>query len=197
MPSTLTRTEGTAAFKEWAVSCEALGEGRQVMLLRKGGISEKGRSFTVDHPSFFLYPTFEHQDGESVKPEAQGLLGKALAERPAAGRVVVRHWAKVDQAWALDSMAPVLAQDANHIYSERSVRERWDWHPEKPLWLLLLRVHRLQRPLELEVLPGYGGCRSWIDLSLPAAEEGLPCEAVLDDAAYAAKAAAVRTRLGA
>ena len=28
------------AFKEWAITCKALEEGRQVVLLRKGGIME-------------------------------------------------------------------------------------------------------------------------------------------------------------
>ncbi len=195
MPTTLIRAEGTAAFKEWAVSCEALGSGGQVMIFRKGGIREKGRSFTLDHPAFFLYPTYEHQDAESIKPAWHPLLERALKEKPDLGEVVVRHWAKVDEAWALESMDPVLAQADQHIYSDQSVRERWEWQPSKPLWLLLLRVYRLKEPLKLEVLEDYTGCRSWIDLSLPPASEAPACEPVLDDAAYAAKAAAVRARL--
>ena len=145
MPSTLIRTQGRAAFKEWAVSCLALGSGEQVMIFRKGGIREKGRSFTVDHPSFFLYPTYEHQDPESVKPSRHGLLEQALATRPELGRVTLNHWARVDQAYALESMEPVLRQDFNHIYSETSVRERWEWHSEKPLWLLILRLLNRRR----------------------------------------------------
>ena len=49
------------ALKEWAVACEALGRGEQVLLLRKGGISEEGREFRIEHPEFLLFPTFEHQ----------------------------------------------------------------------------------------------------------------------------------------
>ena len=195
MPSTLTLTRGTAAFKEWAVSCEALGLGEQVMIFRKGGIKEKGRAFTMDHPSFFLYPTFEHQDRDSIKPQWHPLLDRALAAKPELGAVQVKYWARVDEAWALDSMAPVFGQADNHIYSDQSVKDRWEWQSGKPLWLLLLRVYRLKQPLDLEVLEDYTGCKSWIDLSLPSSAEGLACEPVLDDAAYAALAAKVRARL--
>jgi hypothetical protein len=195
MQSTLSKTQGLAAFKEWAVSCKALGEGLQVMIFRKGGISEKGKVFQVEHPHFFLYPTYEHQAPESVKEAFRPLLAESLAEKPDLGEVTLRYWAQVDEARPLNDMAPVLRQDPNHIYSEASVRSRWEWQSSKPLWLLLLRVYRLETPLTLEVLEDYTGCRSWIDLSnLPpeAAVEGLPCVPVLDDAAYQAQAAKVR-----
>lgn len=194
MQTTLSQTQGLAAFKEWAVSCEALGQGRQVMLLRKGGIKERGHVFKVEHPHFFLYPTYEHQDPEGVKPEYQALLAESLAAKPELGQVQVRYWARVDEAWGLTGSEAAFAQSANHIYSDQAVKDRWDWQSSKPLWLLLLRVHRLERPLDLEVLEDYTGCRSWIDLAnLPEAEAaGLPCRPVLDDAAYAAMAAKVR-----
>ena len=51
-----------------------------------------------------------------------------------------------------------------------------------PLHVLILRVYRLQEPMEIPVLPEYNGCRSWI--SIP---NGLPCEMtpVLDVADFA------------
>lgn len=206
MQTTLSRTQGLAAFKEWAVSCDALGNGNQVMIFRKGGIKEKGHVFKVEHPHFFLYPTFEHQSPESIKPGFQPLLRESLAAKPELGRVQIKYWAQVDEAWGLDSMEPVLRQDGNHIYSAQSVQDRWEWAPAKPLWLLLLRVYRLRRPLELEVLEDYTGCRSWIDLAPEALTEmpegapglapGLDCEPVLDDASYAARAALVRSLVG-
>ena len=48
------RLPGTTrtALKEWAVACEALGRGQQILLIRKGGISEEHREFRVEHPEF-------------------------------------------------------------------------------------------------------------------------------------------------
>ena len=45
------------ALKEWAVTVKALEQGSQVILLRKGGISEDGKRFAVAHDQFLLFPT--------------------------------------------------------------------------------------------------------------------------------------------
>ena len=42
-----------AALKEWAVVCKALEEGRQILLLRKGGIMEYRQGFEVKHDEIF------------------------------------------------------------------------------------------------------------------------------------------------
>jgi hypothetical protein len=193
---TLTHTtQGSAAFKEWAVSCEALAEGRQVMLFRKGGIKEKGHIFKMEHPHFFLYPTYEHQDPESIKPAYHPLLQSVLDGKPDLGDVRVTHWAQVDEAVPMTSMEPILKQAENHLYSDSCIKARWDWHPNKPLWLLLLRVYKLDEPLKLEVLEDYTGCKSWIDLTLPQGQAPVACKPVLDDAAYEAMAAKVKALL--
>src|SRR3954468_15390349 len=118
MLETMTTTQGLSAFKEWAVSVNALGEGKQVMLFRKGGIKEKNDQFEVEHPYFFLYPTFEHQNPASLKPEYAADLEKALAEKPELGEVELKYWAKVEQAIGMTSMDPVWRQAGNHIWSE-------------------------------------------------------------------------------
>jgi hypothetical protein len=194
---TLTHTTlGNAAFKEWAVSCDALAQGKQVMLFRKGGIKEKDHVFKMEHPHFFLYPTYEHQDPASIKADYQGLLSEALAAKPELGEVKISAWAQVDEAVPMTSMEPVLKQAGNHIFSEDCIRARWEWHSNKPLWLLLLRVYKLDQPMNLEVLEDYTGCRSWIDLTLnPELSKALPCKPVLDDAAYEAMAAKVKVLL--
>ncbi|HUR54032.1 MAG TPA: DUF1802 family protein, partial [Gemmataceae bacterium] len=81
------------AFKEWAVICRALAEGRQSLILRKGGISEVGGEFRPEHESFLLYPTlFHEQHRTGIKPELLPLLEAAEAERPPAGTVRFTHF---------------------------------------------------------------------------------------------------------
>jgi hypothetical protein len=193
MQNTLLSTQGLAAFKEWAVSCAALGEGKQVMLFRKGGIKEKDHVFKVEHPHFFLFPTYEHQDRESIKGEYQGLLEASLSAKPELGEVKISYWAKVDEAIPMTNMELVLKQAPNHIWSEACIRARWEWHSQKPLWLLLLRVYELEAPQTLEVLEDYTGCKSWVDFQVQLGE--LPCHPVLDDARYEALASRVRAQL--
>ena len=83
------------AFKEWAVICRALAEGRQAIILRKGGIAELSGDFTLEHTRFWLYPTYVHQQATGIHPDAADWLRQAQAERPAAGVVRLTHWAEV------------------------------------------------------------------------------------------------------
>ena len=64
------------ALKEWAVVCRALEEGRQVVLLRKGGILEYRQGFEVKHEKFLMFPTFEHQSKDSLQPDYAGIRPK-------------------------------------------------------------------------------------------------------------------------
>src|SRR4051794_6855561 len=93
------------AFKEWAVICRALAEGRQALILRKGGIEE---NFSVEQPRFWLYPTFTHQQADGITEEARPLLRAAEAERPAAGRVRLSHWAEVTGVYRVHDLMPAL-----------------------------------------------------------------------------------------
>ena len=42
------------ALKEWAITIEALAQGDQVLLLRKGGIHEDGKDFRIIHREFLF-----------------------------------------------------------------------------------------------------------------------------------------------
>src|SRR5690606_3010066 len=70
------------ALKEWAALCRALGTGRQILLLRKGGIYESAGEFEVEHRHFLLFPTYLHQKREHLKPDAQADL-ELRSEEPA------------------------------------------------------------------------------------------------------------------
>src|SRR4051812_27107126 len=68
------------AFKEWAVTVRALAEGEQLVTLRKGGIREENKHFELEHERFFLYPTFDHQRNDLVRPSHHPELRRALEE---------------------------------------------------------------------------------------------------------------------
>ena len=62
----------TPALKEWSAAVHALLDGRQSVLLRKGGIGEK--RFEVAAQEFLLFPTVAHSHAERVRPEHRDLL---------------------------------------------------------------------------------------------------------------------------
>ncbi|MDG0790271.1 DUF1802 family protein [Cohnella ginsengisoli] len=47
--------EHPIALREWAVAVKALEAGKQIMVLRKGGIAEETKEFRLESPSFFLF----------------------------------------------------------------------------------------------------------------------------------------------
>src|SRR5260370_32014061 len=102
------------AFKEWAVICTALAQGKQALILRKGGIAEAAGDFVVEHTRFWLFPTYTHQQRDGIQPEALPLLEKALAEKPPAGIVRLSHFAELSGPYHVHALTPALLLAALH-----------------------------------------------------------------------------------
>jgi hypothetical protein len=169
------------AFKEWAVICRALAEGRQALVLRKGGIEEPAGTFRLEHRRFWLYPTYVHQQRAGIKPEAGPLLDAAEADRPAAGTVRLTHFADVAGIYQLPHLAAAGAVDRLHLWSAATVESRFAYR-RPGLNVLPVRVYRAAEAFDLPEKPEYAGCRSWVEL-----ERELPIEGatpVLTDEAF-------------
>lgn len=156
----------SVALKEWAAFVAALQQGGQLLLLRKGGIREEGKKFIPAHPSFLLFPTYEHQKKDLLKPPFQ-----ANVELPANGArppaVTLTHWAKLHEAIEISEEDALQSISPFHIWSDDYAHKRLRWKPRQPLWLLILRVYSLGEPQTVPNLPAYGGCKSWITLREP------------------------------
>lgn len=182
------------ALKEWAVACEALGRGDQVLLLRKGGISEEGKHFRIEHPQFLLFPTFEHQQADLLKPSARADLERVLAARSSGQTVEIRSWATVAEVFPVGEPSDLEAIEPLHLWSHDYALERLRWKPRHPLQVIALRVYRLAHPATLEMRPEFGGCKSWLRLEEPiGVADARP---VLDDEAFARQLRIVRRALG-
>ena len=72
------------ALKEWSAVVHALLDGRQTVLLRKGGIHEK--RFAVTASRFLLFPTVAHSHADRVRPEQTVTTGDGCRTRRAARR---------------------------------------------------------------------------------------------------------------
>jgi hypothetical protein len=158
------------AFKEWAVICKALAQGKQALILRKGGIAEPEGDFTLAHTRFWLYPTFVHQQRAGVCPEALPLLEQAEEERPPAGVIRLSHFAEVQGAYHVRALTPALLLGHLHYWSDAVVEKRF--HYQTPgLYVLPVRVWRAAQAMEIPERAEYKGCKSWVEL-----EEALPTE---------------------
>jgi hypothetical protein len=156
-------TECGVAFKEWAAVCEALAAGRQVIILRKGGIQEGADGFVPEHREFWLYPTNFHQAGKNLTPDAAEFVEQAQAARPEPGTVALQHLAVVQQVCELASEEAALRLAGLHIWSEATVRQRFRYR-RPGLFLLVVRVYSSARITHLQESAAMAGCKSWVEL---------------------------------
>ena len=176
-----------AGIKEWAVVVHALLEGEQILDVRKGGIHEDGRHFAcaVDPPLALPHrraPEARAAEG-AVPPLDRSRAG--VARRRAIrfdGWADVVRVATITEPEQLDAIASKLIWTADYAAS------RFGWKKRDPLWVLALRVHRLDEPVTVPWREEYGGCTSWVDLDgLPDDPASLPSEPALSDVAFDAR----------
>jgi hypothetical protein len=158
------------AFKEWAVICEALGQGKQSIILRKGGIAEPEGEFGVAETRFWLYPTFVHQQDAGIQEDLRPLLDQVKTNRSPEGKLRLQYWVEVSGGYHLRDEVPALLLSHLHYWSEETVRQRF--HYRTPgLFVLVVRIFRVPAPIEIDETPAYAGCRSWVEL-----DKALPIE---------------------
>ena len=151
------------ALKEWSMAVKALAQGKTSLLLRKGGIREAGGKFSVPHEQVLLYPTYEHQRPELLKPDYQGQV-QPVDSGWHPETVTLTAWARVEAVAQVRDRERVQALLPLHIWNEQFVTERLRWKPQTPLYVLLLRVYVLPQPTPIPWTTAYGGCRSWIEV---------------------------------
>jgi hypothetical protein len=142
----------------------ALAQGTQILLMRKGGIHEEGKNFRVLYPEFLLYPTYEHQKMDLLKPEYQPALTRILAEQAPKDTITFSYWAKMAEVMEISQQEQVDRLSTHFIWTNAYAQSRLYWKPMLPLSVMLLRVYRLERPVTVPHLPEYTGCRSWVDI---------------------------------
>ena len=183
----------TLALKEWGAVVHALLDGRQTILLRKGGIHEK--AFRVDGGGHFVvFPTVAHSHRERVRPEHHDLLPAGAAD-VAEDSFVVRCGVQLVDVVPVTQLQRLPELSDLHIWTDESVRtERVEFRPRHPLQVLVVAATALPSTVCLPRQDAYGGCRSWVDL--PVRWDGRSGRRVHDDERLAADVARVRATVG-
>jgi hypothetical protein len=170
------------ALKEWAVICRALAEGRQALLIRKGGIAESSGEFEVEHRRFWLFPTFVHQQKASIVPEAAPLLEQVEADRPPPNIVRLTHFAEAAGIYHIRDLTDAWKLADLHYWSHETVQSRFEYR-RPGLFVLAVRVYRAPQVFDLPDTEEYAGCRSWVELDRALPTEG--ATPVLEEQAFA------------
>jgi hypothetical protein len=186
MVTSVQQPVSTLSLKEWAVAVKALGEGKQIITVRKGGLYEETREFKLEHDTFYLYPTYEHQKPEMVKPAYHADLESTLEGwSPDKPTVEIRYFAHITDDVEIMDEAKLRALDPYHIWTEDFADVRLHWKKKKPLHILFACVYKLEQPFEIQIEDQYKGCKSWHHLLPEVPQTGFA--PVLSDADYAAK----------
>jgi hypothetical protein len=189
----MTLTATAPALKEWSAVVHALLDGRQRVLLRKGGIGEK--RFEVAAQEFLLFPTVAHSHAQRVRPEHHDLLQAGAADSTDE-HLLVRAAAKVVAAQEVNRPDGLSAIEDLHIWTAESVRaDRLDFRPKHKLAVLVVSVVPLAEPVRITRTPEYAGCTSWVQIPLTSADIAL-APPVYDDAALNQIAVRVRDAVG-
>lgn len=173
------------ALKEWAVVCDLLLSGEQVVLLRKGGVYEDagpGR-FRLEHERFALFPAWEHQKPDWIKPRYRGRV-EVYAHEPQ--RMTLRGFGVAERIWSVPSREAFDRLGDLHGWESPQIDMRFNYKPDRPLYLLAVRAYVLADPVEIEVDPLYWGCKSWVDLKLEHAVDDARARVVLSDRSFEA-----------
>lgn len=176
-----------SALKEWAAIVHALLEGEQIIDVRKGGLREDGRHFEVESCRVWLYPTAEHQRAELLKPAYRHWVDLADAA-PVGDAITVAGWADITDVATITEAEHLEAIASKLIWTDEYAASRLKWKKRDPLWILVLRAHRLDEPVTIPWAEGYGGCTSWVDLTgLPADPAAVASHPALSDIAFESK----------
>jgi hypothetical protein len=182
------------AFKEWAGVCDALFQGRQSVIIRKGGVSEGAGAgnFVPEYSEFWLYPTWVHQAEQGMS----GIAAQPLSAHPtvpeAVGSVPIRGLVRVDQIGRVESEKALPALEEFHCLTCETIFKRF--HYRKPgLWVLGARVWLRESVLPVAATPEHAGCKTWVILDQAIPTTGL--SPVLDETQWTARRSRLRSIL--
>ncbi len=171
----------TNSLKEWAVAVSALAQGQTIILLRKGGIREAKNKFLLQHQQVWLYPTYEHQKPQLLKPEYAELI-KEVRSGWHPQEISIQTYAEITHSQEISQLKTITKLESYYVWQEQTIRERFKWKPEQPLTILFLKVFNLLEPVLIPFHSSYGGCKSWLNLQRPISTTGLV--PVLSDSEY-------------
>ncbi len=179
------------ALKEWSSVVDALSAGRQILLLRKGGILEQSVKdrFSITHNEFLFFPTYLHQSRGELKPEVHF---EPAATEPDQVRLTAAG--VVTDIIRIESRPQIDRLDDRHIWTPSLIDMRFNYKPQNPLYLVLVRAYRLHEPVTLANTPAFAGCKSWVPVGHPIATGD--ATAVLDDVKFEHQRQTILERLG-
>jgi hypothetical protein len=133
------------ALKEWASVIEALGAGRQIVLIRKGGIADP--KFGLEATRFYMFPTNFHE-------------GAA----PPLSAIPITHWCEVVRTWEVRDLESLMRLEPLVAFDRKTLETRYRFRADQAVHVIAVRTWSLPRTTTVPMTEAYAGCRSWVSL---------------------------------
>ena len=160
--------EITKCLNEWNATIEALGQGKQTILIRKMNTTQK---------EFLLYPTISYANKEDIldsfQDDYKDFVKENLMPNGENRTYEVKYFAKVDEVIEKSS-SRIGAFNKFHIWTREHVKGYLERNSAK-IWIL--RVYKLDKPQKLQRSNGM----LYANVDKPVQLEGKP---VLSDAEF-------------
>ncbi|AUB56815.1 restriction endonuclease [Methanobacterium subterraneum] len=132
-------------LKEWNATIEALGQGKQTILIRSYGTTSNG---------FLLYPTVSYakKDNflEGFQPEYQSFVEENALPDKKGDKFAIKYYATVEKI-VEKSPSAVSRLQKDYIWTSEHVR---NYLKGKKAQVWVLRVYKLKEPYMAEPTPG-------------------------------------------
>ena len=151
------------ALKEWVAAVEAVKVGKQIVLLRKGGIREEQPLFDMKSEGFFLWPSYWHLEAGSIKPQYTKYVPDDSEVEYDEGVATLSVFAEAAAVHEISTEKELASLAPFHIWTDEFVTTRLKWRPSQPISAIVVKAYRLQQPQALMVMDEYKGCKSWVE----------------------------------
>jgi hypothetical protein len=170
------------ALKEWACVVAAVAKGEHLILVRKGGLEDPSLGFVLKAREFLLYPTWEHQKLEWIRPEFHASLQPWFRPPDGSKEVSFTVYAGVAVAMELEDPSVLTQLRRYHIWNDEFFQARKRYRPERPMTVMVIRAYRLRQPWRHPMAPEEAGCKSWVDLKEEVPLDGV--EPIVENRAF-------------
>lgn len=180
------------ALAEWAVTCDALARGEQILLLRGDRLEPSGSGGAAALPRdvFWLYPVASGQSATRVTDPYRDRM-RALDELERGdGRVRLQYVAAAEHVERIRDRDRLLALDGHHTLNRSAVDDRLKASAPRGVVFMILRVYRRESAVLVEETRERRAAEGWIPvegseaLALDRAEVEADMEPVLDDGRF-------------
>ena len=123
----LNAVETRRALKEWGAVVNALAEGDQTVIFRKGGLKDGKGGFKLESRQFGLFPTVYHPkelDGTVSTEASKKFVDAKVPDMKEAGRCPSSVVAEVTGAWVTHDASVLDALSDHHVWSRDVLESR-------------------------------------------------------------------------